>query len=246
MLLTKCQCPIPVESQLFVGVLLFHIWSILLSKPDIHHSNCSWLKLILVLNIGLWLTLVMVSVSKDAYCWWINSWTANMVNQHWPLMKPHSQPSSGNDGRPNKQDDQQHLLIDKGCTNLMGCLNCVGCVSCMHCVKYGVSLVWMSCFDLHELRQVALMLCGRSGLSENSKCGVSYMSCVEQCLVVWVALSCVNCVKVALSCVDFHSCVTSSKLQWAGNTRAIILLLYRWSEWNSILFGAAQKWPMVK
>ena len=111
----KMPVPNPSGVPLFVGVLLFHIWSILLSKPDIHHSNCSWLKLILVLNIGLWLTLVMVSVSKDAYCWWINSWTANMVNQHWPLMKPHSQPSSGNDGRPNKQDDQQHLLIGKLC-----------------------------------------------------------------------------------------------------------------------------------
>ena len=32
-------------------------------------------------------------------------------------MKPHSQPSSSNDGRPNKQDDQQHLMIGKGCMN---------------------------------------------------------------------------------------------------------------------------------
>ena len=142
----KMPVPNPSGVPLFVGVLLFHIWSILLSKPDIHHSNCSWLKLILVLNIGLWLTLVMVSVSKDAYCWWINSWTANMVNQHWPLMKPHSQPSSGNDGRPNKQDDQQHLLIGKLCElhdvccialSILCCMSCFGVRSCID-TKVGI------------------------------------------------------------------------------------------------------------
>ena len=30
-----------------------------------------------------------------------------------PLMKPHSQASSSNDGRPNNQDDQQHLVMDE-------------------------------------------------------------------------------------------------------------------------------------